>query len=105
MASAVLRSSENYIKLLLETNKDQAKVLLAHATPKQVEAISEIAFNLLHLSLSNRIKRVVEKVKHLLKRLTKKAVSFKAKISLLKRNAHTVLKLLKLIKDSLLQLL
>lgn len=105
MASALLRASENYIKLILETDKNQAKILIANATPSQVEAIAEIASNLLSLSLPNNIAKVIKKYSRILTRLAKSALNIRAKLRILKRHALTILKILGLVKDSLLRLL
>lgn len=105
MASAVLRSSENYIKLILETDKKQARILIANATPAQVEAIAEIASNLLTLSLPNNVAKIIKKYSSILTRLAKTALNARAKLRILKRHAVTVLKILGVVKDSLLRLL
>ena len=107
MSSAALRSSEYYIKLLVETTKDQGKVLLINATPVQVNAISEISFNLLHLTadLPKSVKTTVRRLKKVLGKLAKKTLSVKTKLKLIKKNVQSILKLIIGIKDSLLQLL
>ena len=105
MSSVALRASENYIKLILETDKKQAKLLISSPTNVQVKALTEIAFNLLYQSIPNKYKRLVNKSKKFLKKLAKIGGSIKTKLSLIKKNSETILKLLLLIKDSLLELL
>lgn len=105
MASALLRSSENYIKLILETDKNQAKILISNATLTQVQAIAEIASNLLSLPLPNNVAKVIKKYSRLLTRLAKTALNARAKLRIMKRHALTIFKILMLVKDSLLRLL
>ena len=105
MASARLTSCASYIRLLLETTKEQALALLSTATTRQIEAIGEIAFNLITLSLPANVKRLVTRSKDLLQKLAKKKISFRSKIRLLKKNCSKFMSLLQKIKTSLLNLL
>ena len=105
MSSVALRASENFIRLLFETDKKQGKVLLTTATPVQVNALTEISFNLLHRDIPNKFKRIVKKTKKVLTKLAKVTGSVKSKLALIKKNAESIYKLLIAIKDSILELL
>ena len=91
MTTSALAGSENYIRLLLETNRDQAKILLANPTTKQIEAITEIAYNLLVIELPSQLKRVINKSKQILRKLAKKTSSVRGKIRILRKNVAKVL--------------
>ena len=104
MAVSQLRPAANYIKLILETTKEQAKLLLSHPTVKQIEALSEIAFNLITISIPNDIKALIQRNKSFLVKLAKKTSSIKSKLRLLKANTLKLIRILLAIKESLLQL-
>ena len=105
MTSSQLSASENYIRLLLNTTKEQAKILLSSATPKQFEAISEIVFNLLTLVLPHNVKLLVNRNKKFLQRIIKKTGTLKSKIKRLRLNAQKIMRILLSIKESIFQLL
>lgn len=107
MTTVTLKSAENYLKLILETKKDQALLLLTHPTPQQAEALAEIANNLLDLQeeVPSNVKRVVHKKKGLLKKLSKVKSSVRSRMSFMKKHARTILNILMLIKDTILLLL
>ena len=105
MTSAVVRANEAYFRLLLETEKQQAKLLLFNATKYQVNALSEISHNLLNCDVPTKVRRLVNKIKTGLKRLAKASVSIKSKLRLLKKHADVLIKILTLIKETIMLLL
>ncbi len=44
-----LKENENYLKLLLSTSNQQQKALLETITDKQVDLLTEVIYNLLHV--------------------------------------------------------
>lgn len=107
MSSEALKASENFIRLILETKKSQAVLLLSNPTPQQAEALSEIARNLLDLEedIPKNVKTAVKRRKGLFKKLAKVSSSIRTKLSLVKKHARTIFTILMLVKDSLLLLL
>ena len=105
MASKRLRAVADYIRLLLNTSVSQARSLLSTATGDQARALVEVAFNLLKSKIPVKLRKIVRKYKTLLVNLTKKGVSIKEKIKLLKRHCRQVLAILGSMKDSLMKLI
>ena len=107
MSSVRLTAVSDFIKLVLTTTAEQARCLLSSATVKQVEALCEIAFNLVNsiASLPAKIRRIVTKHKKLLQRLSKKKVIIKTKSRLIKSNFRAMISILRTVKDSILKLL
>lgn len=104
-ASVSLRTSENFIRLLLDTRKSQALLLIENATAEQVDALGEIVENLLELDVPPEVKRVVQRNTKILTRLAKTTTSWKTKLKVLRKNAKLVLRIILMIKDTLLALL
>ena len=106
MSSVRLRAVSDFLKLILNTTVEQARCLLSTATLKQIEALCEIAFNLINsiTSLPAKIRRIVTKHKKLLQKLCKKRLVVKTKIRLIKSNLRAMLTILKSVKDSILKL-
>ena len=99
-------SSQDYVKLLLTTpSRTQAIALLDTATDNQISSLSDIAKNLLLLPLSPRAKRVVEKRKGLLKKISNYSLSYRQRGSLLSKHYRLVLEVLSAVKHPLLKLL
>lgn len=105
MTSPALRSSESYIRLLLETQKDQAVLLLSNPTQTQLNALIEIVENLLELNPPADVKAALKRNRPTLKKLAKRGSSFRAKLRIWRKHAKLVLKLFLLIKNALLALL
>lgn len=100
MTSHVLKGQENFIKLLLETNTTQGLLILKNPTTPQVEALSEIADNLLKLDFPKKYKRKISTAKSILTALSK-AKGVKKKIAVLKKHSKKILSIIKYIKDCL----
>lgn len=103
--SKLLSTNKNFLLLLLNTERNQAIQLLKYITFKQVQVLSEIFLNLLHLKLNNSIKSVVKKRKKIVKLLGSKTVTTKKKIKLISAHTRQVLDTLQKVKKPLLQLL
>ena len=105
MSSEAVRSEEYYFRLLLETDKNQAKLLLTNPNSGQLNALCEIAFNLISLVLPKKAQRMLKKAKTFLTKISKKAVSIRVKLQLLKKHWKVLLDLLKSVKDEILLLI
>ena len=81
--SKLLRKVSDFLKLLLETSKEQAKALFYTITPAQTSAICEILFNIQKLPLNRRVTKELQKRKHLLKKLGSTAASVRSKLALI----------------------
>ena len=103
--SAILRKVADFLKLLLETSKQQARALVYTLTPLQAAAICEILFNLKKLPLTSRVVKELRKRKLLITRLTDKNVSVKRKLALIQDHYRQILATLQLIKSDLLSML
>ena len=105
MTSKRLTAVADYLRLLLTTSAEQARSLLLSITTIQVQALSEIAHNLLRSTLPSKFKKTVAKYKTLLQKLGKKSGSIKIKIKLVKKHLRQVLNVLLSMKDSLMKLI
>ena len=103
--SKLLQSNTSFLRLLFETVKKQALLLLKNTTPTQALALSEIAFNLLDLPLSSDQEKGVTKHKKILKRLSKKKTSITSKQKLISKYSKDIYSLLKVVEEPLLQLI
>ena len=105
MSSELLRSEKYFIQFLLETSEQQAKIVLYNPTNNQIQALSEIARNLISLQLPKKYSTVVKKNKRFLQLLGKDKTSFRSKLSTIRKHLSTFLKIIRMIKDSLILLL
>lgn len=105
MSLQTLKKVSSFLKLLLNTTKDQTKALFYTLTPLQVAAICEIIFNLEHLPLPARVVREIAKRKHLFVKLIDKKTSAKRKLELLQNHYKQIQNTLNLLKRELLELL
>ena len=104
--SALLQDNTYFLRLLLETAKKQALVLLENTTPPQATVLGEIAANLLTLPLTSALaERLVKRNKKLLRELSKKKNSVRTKQKLLSDNSVRIYNLLKSVEDNLLTLI
>ena len=104
--SALLHSNTNFLRLLLETHKKQAILLLENTTPTQTEAIAEICYNLLDIPLpEDSQKRLVQRNTKILKKISHKKSSIKKKQKLISENPTRLYNLLKSVEDKLLTLI
>lgn len=100
-----LERVSTFLRLLLNTTKDQGKALLFTLTEHQAIALCEIADNLLHLPLSSEAQKIVRKRVKLFKRLSDKKLSLKKKIISIENHQRQFLHTLSLVKIPLLKLL
>ena len=105
--SRVLEAHADFVRLLLQTpSKTQAVALLDTCTNGQIDALSDIAKNLLHLPLSPSARIVVSKRRNLLNKLSPSSkLSVHQKARLIGKHYRLVLEVLKAVKKPLLQLL
>ena len=81
-----LEKNKNFLRLVLNTSKDQATALLHTITPGQVLLLSKIALNLSHLPLSKKAERLLEKNKKLFSNLQDKNISTSQKRDLIRKH-------------------
>ena len=98
-----LNKNKEFIKLLLTTDPRQARALLSTITSKQVEAIVEIAYNLLRIANSKSDRTVLNKRRSLLKKLINKKISVGKTKKLIVLHKLAILKTLWHFKRVLLQ--
>lgn len=103
--SDILLENSIFIKLLLDTSKEQVRVLLQSITNRQILAISEICYNLLTITLDKTTKLLIKKRQKILKKLSNKKISLMNKRKLIRKHyiqlSHTLLH----VKDKLLTVL
>ena len=103
MSKNVLNNN-SFLKLILNTSKEQGLALLHSVTPEQVLFLSEIALNILQLPLPKKATALVNKKKKIYQRLANKKFSKTRKKDIIKKNSHQLLLLLLSIKQQLLSL-
>ena len=104
--SKLLKKNADYLSLLLRTHSHkQAIALLVTATTDQIQAISEIALNLVNLPLSGEAEAQVNKRRRFLERIGNNHSSLKARARLLKRNHRILLEILHPVTGQILRLL
>ena len=107
--SQTLKKVNHFLLLLLSdsTSRNQAIALLETASPPQVLALSEIAYNIIcgELPLDAKTKSFVKRRKKVLERLAKKTLSEKTKYRIIRQYPKLVSETLHLIKPLLLKLL
>lgn len=105
MMSKTLQKVADFIKLLLNTTKEQCKALIYTLTPLQTAAICEILFNIHKLPLTQRVLRELKKRRILFNKLVDKSVSVRRKLALIQNHYKQILPTLQLIRTQLLTLL
>ena len=103
--SANLKSSADYVRLLLTSSRKQARLLIKHADTKQIDALCEIGVNLLTLSVPVKVKRLIQKCKKYLKKLGKKHLSSKGKLRIILSHLGAFISILIAIRPILLEIL
>ena len=104
MSQNILNNS-NFLKLLLGQNLPQKKSLLATISQEQTNAIAEIFYNLLHMELSEKSKKIVTKYKSFAKKLADKKLKFKKKKALINKHRIKLIKILMFFKNNLMEIL
>ena len=102
---ALLQKVGNFLRLLLNTSKQQIKGLFYTLTPLQTAAVCEIIFNIQKLPLSSRVIKELRKRKVLFKMLTDKTVTHRRKLKLIQSHYKQVQATLQLMKNELLSML
>ena len=100
MSKRILKHKE-FLHLLLNSTKDQARALLYTITPEQVSAISEIVLNLLELPLPNTVKTILQRRRKVFKKISDKMLSVRTRTSLIKKHMTLMLSTLHLVKSQL----
>ena len=104
--SKLLLSNTHFLRLILETSKKQAVLLLENTTPTQTLVLSEIASNLLELPLTSTVQeKLVHRNRKILKKLSRKSTSLKAKKKTLEESSSRIYILLKSVEQPLLTLI
>ena len=102
--SKTLKKVSDFLKLLLNTTKQQVKALFYTLTPLQTTAICEIIFNLQKLPLTKRVLKELEKRRPLLRKLSDNSLSISRRLALIQTHYRQVQQTLQLIKNELVNL-
>ena len=104
--SGLMRYNYHFLNLLLETEPRQQRALLANLTDSQVDAITEIFFNIAHVvDLSDHQQKRLKRRLKLVKTLSKAKQSRKYRRANIKRQAASVLSTLALVRDDVYKLI
>ena len=105
MSLKTLRKIGDFLKLLLNTTKEQVKALFYTLTPLQTAALCEILFNIQKLPVTGRVIKELKKRKILFRKLSDKEVSLKKKLAIIQNHYKQVQAILELVKRELLSML
>lgn len=105
MALSALKKVGDFLKLLLNTTKQQVRALFYTLTPIQTAALCEILVYLRKLPLTARVIKEVQKRKYLIKKLTDKHTTVRVKLELIQKHYRQIYRTLDLIKRELLSML
>ncbi len=86
-----VRENKSYIKLLLSTTRQQQRALLDTATNEQVDALTEILYNLMHTVPISEGERNIIKRKKTFKELAKITRSYKYRQERVRKNKRLLL--------------
>ena len=100
-----IRKVGNFLKLLLNTTKEQAKALFYTLTPVQTLVICEIIFNIQHLPIARKVVREIQKRSSLFNKLGNKTLSARNKLALIQTHYKQVQSILQLIKSDVISML
>ena len=100
-----LSKHKSFLKLLLTTDKSQARALMETINKEQVEVLVEIFINLLKLDVPTNTKSLLKKRKRLISKLVNKRINVSTKLSAIRRHFRQVHNTLLSVKNKLLQLL
>ena len=96
--------NKDFLKLLLNTDKQQIKALLFSISTKQIKAITEIFYNALTLNLPKKIENIVKRNKTLYKKLATK-LAINSKKQLIKKYFRKIILFLLAMKPIILPLI
>ena len=97
--------SKHFLHLLLSTSRLQALALLLTVTDEQIKVLTEIAYNLLQLPLTEKEKEIFQKRYKIFKKLSNKNTGKKSKYQLIKHYRKVILDTLLLFKHKLIEIL
>lgn len=105
--SQILSKNKDYIQLLVTTpSRTQATALLDTCTNNQIDAIANIAKNLLRLPLTPAARIIVSKRKGLLHKLSPSSgLTYRTKARLIGKHYRLILEVLSFVKKPLLELI
>lgn len=103
--SQTLKDASDYLRLFLSTSKDQARLLLKSGTTNQINALCEIAYNLLTVSVPDKVKKLIKRCQKVFKKLGRKNISSKTKVRLILSKFTLFLSILLTLKPLILELL
>ncbi len=86
-----VKENESFLKLLLSTTRQQQRVLLDTATNGQVDALTEILYNLLYVVPISELERNSIKRKKALTGLAKITRSYKYRLAHVRKNKRLLL--------------
>lgn len=103
--SQTITQASDYLKLFLNTTKHQAKLLLKSASSLQINALCEIVYNLLTVSVPDKTKKLIKKCQKLFKKLGSRKLSTKTKVRLILSRFGIIISILFALKPLILELL
>lgn len=103
--SKLISDEKEFLYLLLTTTKEQKRALLYTITKRQVQAISEVAHNLLNLPLKQSVGVIIERRRKTLQKIGNKKFSVRTRSSLIKKHMTQLLDTFQLVKSQLEQVI
>lgn len=90
-----------FLRFLLEANPRQVKLLLAHSTTRQIQALGEVAYNSLYASLEPSLLKDLKRYRHLLRELANSGNSVSRRRKYVVRKSKAVVEILRLVEGLL----
>ncbi len=90
-----------YLNFLLQTSTRQAKILLKDSTPRQIQALGEVSYNILHGDLEPDLLKDLKQYRLLLRQLIDKSLSTAKRRLLIVRRAKSIVEILRLVEGLL----
>ena len=92
---------KTFLKFLLQASTRQAKLLLQNITPKQLAALGEVCFNLLHGDVEDEVRKELKTFRNIIRQLGDRQLSQKSRKEAAVRRASAVVQILRLVEDLL----
>lgn len=83
-----------FIRFLLHASQKQARLLLGHLTPRQLEAIGEICYNILHSQLDPALQQSLRTHRRLIRLIANRQLSSSQRNRIIRRHTKAVLRIL-----------
>ena len=90
-----------YLQFILQASTRQAKLLLKDSTPRQIQAVGEVSYNILHGDLEPDLLKDLKQYRTLLRQLIDKSLSVTKRRQLITRRAKAIVEILRLVEGLL----